>query len=80
MIKIPIGYQRHSKQAVTSILCFHQESSHLSFINLGEILEIELDISWKLAYTGDLSLTLEPSKNRSDMMVVFIEKKLAIWK
>jgi hypothetical protein len=32
--------------------------------------------SRKLACTGDLSLTLEPSRNRSDMMVVVIEKKL----
>jgi hypothetical protein len=33
-----------------------------------------LDICRELAYTGDLSLTLEPSRNKSDMIVAFVEK------
>ena len=52
---------------------FTLEISHLSFIKLGG-LETELDICREPAYTGDMSLTLEPSRNKSDMIVVFIEK------
>jgi hypothetical protein len=73
MIKIPIGHQRYPKQAVTSIPFFHSRNSHLSFIKLGG-LETELDICREPAYTGDLSLTLKPSRNKSDMIIVFIEK------